>query len=540
MGIDEESLCVAEDVISVESEHVVTSAREWLEVRDVMNRDVMSVGPGETVIVAAEKMADANISSVIIVDDGDVAGILTETDLVRRVCREDYDVSDTCVSEVMSSPVISIGPGESVLRAGQVMESRHIKRLPVVSHDELVGIVTQTDLVRVLTSFGTRQAVSEIMSTNVFGIGRKETAAGAAAIMASESISSVVIFDGSEVVGVFSERDFLKRIVAARKDPAETKVEEVMSSSVMSVGPEYTVFNAKKIMESTDVQRLAVVEGGEVLGIVTQTDIFMAIKDKLQAEQEKHLMLLEESESSIFTIDPEGITTYVNSAFAELLEVASGEELVGRPFLPEQFWADPDEREKMVGELKGEKVKTVELALLTGTGRELHVTCFSTFTRNTHGEINGRQGTLHDITEGKIAEAELKHEMRRRQEVEEELRRHSRFWFRFNKSPRIVKEWYRTEEAYRRGVEACQKSESMECVAGHLREAVDGAVATVKLAGLKDTCFAEVEELYEYLDSAKVTTKGAVDGTRHLLNWLGRKAPFEANLWYIECRGSDE
>ncbi len=163
MGIDEESLCVAEDVISVESEHVVTSAREWLEVRDVMNRDVMSVGPGETVIVAAEKMADANISSVIIVDDGDVAGILTETDLVRRVCREDYDVSDTCVSEVMSSPVISIGPGESVLRAGQVMESRHIKRLPVVSHDELVGIVTQTDLVRVLTSFGTRQAVSGIM-----------------------------------------------------------------------------------------------------------------------------------------------------------------------------------------------------------------------------------------------------------------------------------------------------------------------------------------------------------------------------------------
>ena len=67
----------------------------------------------------------------------------------------------------------------------------------------------------------------------------------------------------------------------------------------------------------------------------------MAIKDRLQAEQEKHTRLLEESECSIYTVDPAGVTTYVNGAFMKLLGVEKCEELVGKRFLPERFWADP-------------------------------------------------------------------------------------------------------------------------------------------------------------------------------------------------------
>ena len=540
MNMREESCgTVEEESIRVESDHLVTSARDWLETKDVMNRDVVTVEADETVIGAVQTMARENISSVIIVEAGRVAGILTETDLVRRVNDEEYDLSTTEVCRVMSSPIVSIGPGESVLRAGEVMESHHIKRLPVISNDELVGIVTQTDLVRVLTSLGVRQNVSDIMTTDVFAMDRKESVAKATGVMAGGKISSVVVLDGSEVVGVFNERDYLKRVIACQKDPVRTRVEEVMSSSVMTVDSDYSVFNAKKVMESTNIHLLVVVSGGEILGIVTQTDIFTAIEDKLHSEQEKHLTVLDESESNIYTINLDGVTTYVNPSFLQLLEIEDSGELVGKGFLPERFWVNSADRPRVLAEFTSDTVMTIELALKTAGGREIFVTCFSTFTRNSHGEINGRQGTLHDITAGKLAEAELKEEMGRRRKVENTLKRHNRSWFRFNKNPRIVKKWYETESVYRQAVKACRNGGSVDSVIDHLHEAVDGAVATLKLAGVKDQSFAEIEELNEYLALPHVVAKEAVDQTRHLLNWMGKKTPFEANLWFIEERGSD-
>jgi len=526
-------------VISVDSERVVTSAREWLEVGDVMNHDVVTTDPEETVRGAAHRMAEKGISSVVIVDRGQVMGILTETDLVRRVCNGRYDLEKTSVAEVMSCPVITTGEHESVLAAGEIMERNRVKRLPVLRGDEVVGIVTQTDIVRVLTSSGTRQKVSEIMSRGVFGIQRSETVASAAGLMSLHGISSVVIFDGGEVVGVFTERDFLKRVIAAGRAADKTRVEEVMSSSVMSVSPEYAVFNAKKVMESTDIQRLAVVEGGKVLGIVTQTDIFMAIKERLQAEQAKHMQLLEESESGIYTTDMDGVITYVNPAMVRLLEVDGAEELIGQEFLPDEFWVDEDDRRRVRGELSCEQVKTVELALRTRGGRKVYVTCFSTFTRDVHADINGRQGTLHDITAGKVAEAELEAETARRREVEAELRRRRRFWSRFHKNPRIMKRWYRTEAAYREAVRVWQEGQEADRVMECLKKAVDCGVSAVRLAGVAPARLTEVDKLYEYLDSPRVTGKDAVDETRSVLNQLGRKTPCEANLWYIECREED-
>ena len=64
-------------------------------------------------------------------------------------------------------------------------------------------------------------------------------------------------------------------------------------------------------------------------------------------------------------------------------------------------------------------------------------------------------------------------------------------------------------------------------------------MATLKLAGVKDLSFAEIEDLNEYLALPQVVAKEAIDQTRHLLNWMGKKTPFEANLWFIEERGSD-
>jgi PAS domain S-box-containing protein len=108
--------------------------------------------------------------------------------------------------------------------------------------------------------------------------------------------------------------------------------------------------------------------------------------------------LLENSKSSIYTIDLDGKITYVNPAFMKLLEVSGPEELINQPFLPERFWLNPERKNRFLKRLKGGGIETMELALKTSTGKKVYVTLFCTFTKNIHGEINGSQGIIYDIT----------------------------------------------------------------------------------------------------------------------------------------------
>ena len=313
---------------------LITSSRSWLEAVDVMSKNVTTISPDETVVSAAKRMSEDNISCVIVVDNAAVVGILTETDLLKWVAGKDRDFDKTKVDEIMSRPVVSIPPDLPVLTASKIVETKHIKRLPVLDRNQLVGIITQTDLIRVLTSYGMWRDVVEIMNTDVVSIQRQATVTEAAKAMASDKISCIVVVEDDGVVGVFTEKDLLKKVVALQKDPTQTRIEEVMSSPVTTIPPDYSVFSAAKTMEKKRIRRLVVVEDKKLCGIVTQTNIFMAIKDKLQKEEEENLNCLKRSKNNIYTVDPNWKTTFVNPAFMELLEVSDPAELIGQPFLP--------------------------------------------------------------------------------------------------------------------------------------------------------------------------------------------------------------
>ncbi|MCP4258710.1 MAG: CBS domain-containing protein [Planctomycetes bacterium] len=400
--------------------HAMTSSRVWMKVGQVMSKDVLSISPNETVASAAMVMSKNNISCILILENENVTGILTEEDLLKKAivgCKDAHKVS---VTEVMSSPVETVPSDCSVLIAGKTMEDKRIKRLPVMSENKLVGIVTQTDLTRVLTYYGTWRDISEIMTKDITGIQKNTTVSEAAAIMASRDISSIAVMAGEQVVGILTERDLLSRVIALRKDPDHIKTEEVMSSPVISVPPSYSVFSASKTMETMNIRRLVIMKGKKLCGIVTQTDIFMAIKNKLLSEEEKNLKLLEESKSAIYTTDLDYMIIYVNPALTRLFEVSDSREFINQPFLPERFWFDPKEREQFLAELKEDCFESKELTLKTFTGKKIYVTVFFTYIKGLQGEISGTQGIVYDITEKK--------ELATLREAEEALRQSEKKW----------------------------------------------------------------------------------------------------------------
>jgi CBS domain-containing protein len=116
-------------------------------VGEIMTRDVVTVARDEAVQRAVRLMIDRDIGSVVVEDDGKPIGLFTERDLTRHIL-DHADVLGLPVGEVMSGPVVSAKPDQQIVDAFELMNERHIRRLPVVEGDRLVGIVTERDLLR--------------------------------------------------------------------------------------------------------------------------------------------------------------------------------------------------------------------------------------------------------------------------------------------------------------------------------------------------------------------------------------------------------
>ncbi len=377
---------------------MTVGARSWLKAADVMSKDVATIGPAATLTSAAKTMSDNNISCLVVLDGDQLSGIVTETDMLKKAVAWSDDFRTMTVEQIMSSPVRTVPGDLSVMEAGEVMESEGIRRLVVQEDGQVVGVITQSDMVRVLASYTLSEKVSQIMTTDVAVASDSATVKGAAKLMASKDISCLVTIKDDRVAGILTERDLLKRVVATKRDPDRTTVQEVMSCPVVTIPPDYSVSSASKLLERTKIRRLVVTDDGKLCGVITQTDILRAIKGRLQKEEQNYRRLLSESSHCIYTTDTDLNTTYVNPAFMKLLEIDDPDEVIGKPFLPERFWQDPHQRDRLLEQMDRASVEINELTLQTASRRRLYVTLFLTCRKDTKGQISGSQGVLYDVT----------------------------------------------------------------------------------------------------------------------------------------------
>ena len=375
-----------------------TASRIWVKAGDIMSRDVDAISPHSTVVQAVRIMSNNKISCLIVTENGCLSGIVTETDILKRAVTGGNDFRKMIVEQIMTSPVRSIPRDLPIMEISKIMESECIRRLVVMEDEHFIGIITQTDMIQALASYSFSQEVSGIMTSNVAVINSSASVKEAAELMASNDISCLVAVEKDVVVGIFTERDLLKRIVALKRNPAQTRLKKVMSSPVVTVTPDCSVLSANKLLERIGIRRLVVMDDETLHGVITQTDILKAIKTRLQEEEKNYFRLMNESSNCIYNIDLQLNTTYINPAFMKLLEISSPDELMNKPFLPKRFWNNPEEREGLFDWLKSTSMVVKELNLKTTKGRKLFVTLFSTCIKNFKGEICGSQGVLYDVT----------------------------------------------------------------------------------------------------------------------------------------------
>jgi predicted transcriptional regulator len=193
-------------------------------IREIMKKDVVSLGVNDTISNAIKTMVERNIGGIPIVDDDNVVvGIVSERDFVQTVADI---ITSRSIKEYMSNKVVTASPDISIGEATRIMIKKGFRRVPIVKEDVLLGIVTASDIMRYL---GSGEIFQKLMTGDVsdaFKVPLKSlilrdiiwTNSGidigkAAALMLKNKVGALPIIDDGELCGILTERDIIKALV---------------------------------------------------------------------------------------------------------------------------------------------------------------------------------------------------------------------------------------------------------------------------------------------------------------------------------------
>ncbi len=204
------------------------------------------------------------------------------------------------VSQIMSSPAIALDKDLPLTDAIDLMKKNEISRLVALQNGRIVGVVTEKDIAR---EFGSSHAyrlpsgrmhVSNVMKSNPITVAPDVMAKRAAELMLDHEISGLPVVDGDKLVGMVTKLDFAKVCVSYD----DIYVGQVMQASPTTVSPSDRVIHARRILLDEDLIALPVMEGAELVGVLTVRDVAMnlvafqeVVPDRYKSERIRNLLV---------------------------------------------------------------------------------------------------------------------------------------------------------------------------------------------------------------------------------------------------------
>ena len=254
--------------------------------------------------MAAKRMAEQNLGCLLVHGEGETSqppnliGLLSETDLVRKGLAQGLSLSGTKVPQIMATPLQTIPVGSTMLDASHVMEQSGVRHLCVANGKEIVGLISVRDLVRhflYATSGPLRdlddvyRPLSILMQKAMETIDREETLFSVATLMTHKRIGSLLVSQNGVVVGIVTERDLVKKVVALDQDPHQLAVGTIMSSPLIDIDINRTVHDASDLMAEKGIRHLPVTENRAIVGILSVRDLIrmISVRDRPRFLREK-------------------------------------------------------------------------------------------------------------------------------------------------------------------------------------------------------------------------------------------------------------
>jgi CBS domain-containing protein len=118
--------------------------------------------------------------------------------------------------------------------------------------------------------------------SDVYSVGPRDTVYDALRLMADRNIGAVLVRSGEQIDGIFSERDYARKVILLGKSSRDTLVSEIMTTRVVSVEPEWTAEQCMALMTEKRIRHLPVMEEGRLIGVISIGDVVRAVVDEQQ------------------------------------------------------------------------------------------------------------------------------------------------------------------------------------------------------------------------------------------------------------------
>ncbi len=261
-----------------------------------MVRDLEVVRMDASAVIAASRMAARRIGCVLIQAEDHspelprMVGLVSETDLVRKVMARGLPASSTTVAQIMASPLLTITPDRSMLDASHFMEKHAIRHLCVLQGGKIggkiVGLISIRDLVKYFVNEESGpirdlddvyRPLSVLMRRKIEKIDREDTLLTAATHMANQRIGALLVTQAGAVTGIVTERDLVQKAMAQNQDPGQVRVDSLMTQSIIDIDINRTVHDASDLMAKKGIRHLPVTENHTIVGILSVRDLIKMI-----------------------------------------------------------------------------------------------------------------------------------------------------------------------------------------------------------------------------------------------------------------------
>lgn len=116
--------------------------------KDFMTKEVVTIEATKSALDAAKLMSSREVGSLVVLRDGKPIGIVTDRDIVVRAVAKGAQLDKVTINEIMSEPLVTVKPDTPMIEIASLMDKQSIRRVPVLKGDEIVGIVTSSDMGR--------------------------------------------------------------------------------------------------------------------------------------------------------------------------------------------------------------------------------------------------------------------------------------------------------------------------------------------------------------------------------------------------------
>ncbi|MBM4260515.1 MAG: CBS domain-containing protein [Deltaproteobacteria bacterium] len=249
------------------------------KVHEIMTTQLTSAPVTAPVHEVLRQMIAEDVGRIVITDNEVPVGVFTEKDVLKRVVYPGLNGKQTAIKSVMSSPIRAVREETHIVEAFKRMYRGKYRHLLVRGRrGRIVGIVSMRRILKIAVELGQgaseTQTLTNIAATDAVCVDPTESVAATVQLLVRKELSSVVVGSPDEPLGIFTERDVLKRVALAEFDRRATKVQEVMTAPVVTLPETTLIGDALAEMYRRDIRNLPMMDSnGQLRRIISMPDV---------------------------------------------------------------------------------------------------------------------------------------------------------------------------------------------------------------------------------------------------------------------------